>query len=245
VHRAWHAAAGVRSSWLSREIVAVLLFGSTLAAALLAGMAGRLGDAAGTGLIAAAAATGAALVYAMARVYRLPAVPAWDSPLTTASFAFTAAGLGGLVVALLAALAVGGDTFGAHFQPPGWLPREAGWAPAVVPLLAAAAAALACDLILERARRLNRRAAAAAVDLRLFPAAAATPPLRAPALQAAAIALAGLLLLVIATGALTPARTAASAWLLPAGLAAVLALAATAAVHRRAAFYAGYARRGM
>ena len=46
----------------------------------------------------ATAATGIALVYAMARVYRVRTVPAWDTPLTTVSFFATALLLGALGV---------------------------------------------------------------------------------------------------------------------------------------------------
>jgi len=95
---AWRAAANFRSSWLSREILCALLFaGSGAAFAVLrwsgAGPAGLR-----TLLALAGAASGVALVYAMARVYRIRTVPRWDTPLTTVSFFATALLLGPLAV---------------------------------------------------------------------------------------------------------------------------------------------------
>lgn len=95
---AWRALANLRSSWLSREILCTLLFAATgtLFGVLRATDAGPapLREA----LAAAAALSGAALVYAMARVYRVRTIPAWDTPLTTAAFFTTALLLGALAV---------------------------------------------------------------------------------------------------------------------------------------------------
>ncbi len=109
--RALYALSNLRSSWLSREILCAGLF--TLGGAVFAGLGwfqpgpSLLRDV----LAGLVMALGAALVYSMARVYRLRSVPAWDSSLTTLSFFVTALLLGclgvgaglGLEVALFAA----------------------------------------------------------------------------------------------------------------------------------------------
>ncbi len=95
---AWRTLANLRSSWLSREILLALLF------AVLGGLFAVL-RASGAGspafrarLAIAAAVAGVALVYAMARVYRLRTVRRWDTPLTAVSFFATALLLGSLGV---------------------------------------------------------------------------------------------------------------------------------------------------
>ena len=95
---AWRAAANLRTSWLSREILCALLFAGAGAAFAVLRWTGT-GPASLRHLLAlAAAASGVALVYAMARVYRIRTVPRWDTPLTTASFFATALLLGPLAV---------------------------------------------------------------------------------------------------------------------------------------------------
>jgi DMSO reductase anchor subunit len=95
---AWRAAANLRSSWLSREILGALLFAGAGAAFAVLRWSGA-GSAGLRHLFAlAGAASGVALVYAMARVYRIRTVPRWDTPLTTISFFATALLLGPLAV---------------------------------------------------------------------------------------------------------------------------------------------------
>jgi anaerobic dimethyl sulfoxide reductase subunit B (iron-sulfur subunit) len=92
--RAWLALANLRQSWLSREVVSAGAF-VALAAGLAALRLGRIGPPALHATVAAAAATcGLLLVYAMSRVYRLRAMPAWDTPATTRSFFVATAVLG-------------------------------------------------------------------------------------------------------------------------------------------------------
>jgi DMSO reductase anchor subunit len=82
---AWTSVNHLKKSWLSREILMFGLFGvSWLVALALPGM-GKL----------PLALSGFGLVYSMARVYRLRAVPAWDSWRTNTAF-FMAAGILGL-----------------------------------------------------------------------------------------------------------------------------------------------------
>jgi formate dehydrogenase iron-sulfur subunit len=80
---AWKAFRNVRGSWLSREILALSLYGG------LAGVAAIVPAAA-----VPAAAVGAAGVYASARLYVVPGRPAWHSPLTIVRFFATAFALG-------------------------------------------------------------------------------------------------------------------------------------------------------
>jgi DMSO reductase anchor subunit len=95
---AWRALRNVRTSWLSREVVLAVVFavGGAAFAFLRAGARGPAGLR--TALAAVTAVCGVALVYAMARVYRIRTVPAWDTPLTTVSFFATAVLLGALGV---------------------------------------------------------------------------------------------------------------------------------------------------
>ena len=81
-HRAWR---GWKTSWLSREVIAFGIFAkAALAAAWF-----------GTPLTAAAAClAGLAGIYCSARIYTVPARPAWNSWLTLADFYLTAFTLG-------------------------------------------------------------------------------------------------------------------------------------------------------
>ncbi len=101
--KAWHALANWRSSWVSREILFALAF--TSACAFFAGLVLLHSD--GT-IIAAqfAALVGLALIYSMAGAYRLRTVPAWNTPLTLASFLVTALLLG---ISGVAAITAGDD----------------------------------------------------------------------------------------------------------------------------------------
>jgi DMSO reductase anchor subunit len=98
---AYRALCGLRSSWLSREVLAALLFaGGLLAqtgAAFLCGPGHTL--AAPQPLVALA---GLGLVYCMARAYRLRTVAAWDTPAVLLSFLATTLVLGSLAAPLLA-----------------------------------------------------------------------------------------------------------------------------------------------
>lgn len=104
--RAWRAAAGWRSSWLSREVIALPAF----IAALVAYASGHLGSGLSTPLTGAVAATlGLALFMCTGMIYAsIRVVREWASPLTVANYALlgTASGLT-LATALAAALAPG------------------------------------------------------------------------------------------------------------------------------------------
>ena len=93
---AWKALRNVRRSWLSREVA---LFGLYATAAALAVVIPILAP--------AAAAVGAAGVYASARLYIVPGRPAWDSRLTVAAFGATGAAVGGLLTGRTAVAVAG------------------------------------------------------------------------------------------------------------------------------------------
>ena len=96
--RAWRAVSNWRHSWLSREVLAAGAF--TLVAAAAAGLpAGWL-----RGL---ATVLGLALMPCMARVYRLAAVPAWNTPVTPWTFLAAALLLGAVACGALVLAAPG------------------------------------------------------------------------------------------------------------------------------------------
>lgn len=92
------AIANLGSSWLSREIGLALVF--TIGGAVFAFMQWRKIGSAGlrNAIALIVAAVGLVLVYAMAAVYRLPAVPAWNSLATPVSFYLTTFLLGALAI---------------------------------------------------------------------------------------------------------------------------------------------------
>ncbi len=99
--RAANALANLRSSWISREILADLLFLAACAALWLLAEAGAGRNTLRTALIVLGAAAGLILVYSMSRIYMLRTVPVWKSAHTPASFFLSAARLGPLVASVL------------------------------------------------------------------------------------------------------------------------------------------------
>ena len=94
-HNAWRAVFHLRKSWLSREILFSLLFGAawlavTLAVLFLPRAAILLGS--------VASILGLGLLYSMAQVYHLRAVPAWNTWHTDAGFLASALLLGSLMM---------------------------------------------------------------------------------------------------------------------------------------------------
>ncbi|HLN60868.1 MAG TPA: DmsC/YnfH family molybdoenzyme membrane anchor subunit [Symbiobacteriaceae bacterium] len=82
------------SSWLSREILASILFGVLWVVATLMEKRG----AGGLWLGRLTALAGLFLVFAMSRIYMASVIPAWTSAFTLISFAATALVLGGLAI---------------------------------------------------------------------------------------------------------------------------------------------------
>ncbi len=82
--RAYRALANLRSSWLSREILLVCLFGAGLATfSWLLATQPAFTDTLWS-VYGLAALAGLALIYCMARVYRLSSLPAWNNRMTPA-----------------------------------------------------------------------------------------------------------------------------------------------------------------
>jgi Fe-S-cluster-containing dehydrogenase component/DMSO reductase anchor subunit len=95
---AWRAMRGLRTSWLSREVLGLSLFAAV--ASIFAGM--MLMNAPGRAWIGVATvACGAAGVTCSARIYLVRARPAWDSGYTVAEFFATAMLLGPLFVRVM------------------------------------------------------------------------------------------------------------------------------------------------
>ncbi|HEY6074997.1 MAG TPA: DmsC/YnfH family molybdoenzyme membrane anchor subunit, partial [Anaerolineales bacterium] len=97
---AWRVLGHLRKSWLSREVLMVLLFGAGWLLATWISMARGFIPAALGWLVAL---LGAALLYSMAQVYHLRAAPAWNTWRTDAGFLLSALLLGGLSMAAVLA----------------------------------------------------------------------------------------------------------------------------------------------
>jgi len=93
--RAFKVLRNLRGSWLSREALAFGVFAATTFGYATAGMPALLGwVGVGAGVVG---------TYASARIYLVPARPAWNTPRTVASFFVTALALGPLFAALFVA----------------------------------------------------------------------------------------------------------------------------------------------
>ncbi len=99
--RAPRAMANSGSSWLSREILALVLFGGATAGLAFLAWRAPASPAAVT-LMILVAAEAVALVFSMSRLYTLPAVPDWNTPATAAAFFGTTVFLGSMLAALSA-----------------------------------------------------------------------------------------------------------------------------------------------
>ncbi|MDD8026237.1 MAG: dimethyl sulfoxide reductase anchor subunit [Acidobacteriota bacterium] len=99
--RAARAVANAGSSWLSKEILTLVLFGAATAGlALLTWRAPK--SLAAVTLAVLVIAEAGALVYSMVRLYTLPTVPDWNTPATAAAFLGTMILLGSMLAALAA-----------------------------------------------------------------------------------------------------------------------------------------------
>jgi len=95
---AWRALGNLRKSWLSREVLFTGLFGIGWLFTTVITLIWHRSTAEGTALTAA---LGLGLVYSMSRVYRLPAVPAWNTWRTNAVFMVSTLLLGQSIMATL------------------------------------------------------------------------------------------------------------------------------------------------
>lgn len=104
---AYRAMKNWRTSWLSREVAGLSAFaglGAAFAAITVPGVLPGLPDAPVAVLGVVTILSGVAGVYCSARLYRVPARPAWDSRVTTVDFFLTALTLGPIVFCLAAGL---------------------------------------------------------------------------------------------------------------------------------------------
>lgn len=215
---AWRALWNLGTSWLSREILATLLFGATSAA-----WAGLLWFEGGAPWILqtvywSGAAWGLALLLSMSWAYRLRTVPAWDTWATPAAFGTTALLLGGFGAWLAVAFIPG-------LPLPPWLPRVLPLG--AIGLLSGELLCLPLWLV-----GLAGRPGAAAESLRRLTQGRRALFQGRLVLIIAGIALAGLLLTPLgSTGALLPAVT--------------FAVLLIAEIVGRVLFYAAYAREGV
>lgn len=96
--RAWLALANLEQSWLSREVLAAVVFGAASVVPLVRPAAQR------ETCLLAASGLGALLLLAMVRTYRMRTIPAWNSWAPAALFGQSALASGGAITAF--ALAV-------------------------------------------------------------------------------------------------------------------------------------------
>lgn len=99
--RAPNALANFRDSWLSREILADLVFLGAIASLWIIAAFGKSEGALRTILIAVGAAAGFFLLFTMSRIYMLRTVPVWRGIHTPVSFFLSAVLLGPLLAAVL------------------------------------------------------------------------------------------------------------------------------------------------
>jgi anaerobic dimethyl sulfoxide reductase subunit B len=241
---AWRALANVRHSWLSREIMATLLFGGGWLVLLSLRAVGWTFAAVDVIAAIATALAGGGLVYSMARVYRLRTVPAWNSPLTTASFLLAAGALGSISCALLLAItappAAGAHASLAADAAGGELARSA--SDSIRLLLLGAAACGALDLLLSPAWRAHRRAADSKTEPGLRQRSTdAFSPGTATTLHAAGLALIAVALVVSTAGA----AAALPQWLSTAAIGLALGTVLLAAGFARTLFYSSRGRLGL
>lgn len=91
---AFHSLANLETSWLSREILALLAFLGLWASGYWFGRRPGSAPRIARGLAWATALAGIGLIGIMARIYMIPARPLWDHWLTGASFLLTTLSLG-------------------------------------------------------------------------------------------------------------------------------------------------------
>jgi len=228
--QAWLALTNLRTSWLSREIVASVLF---VGAGGLFVLVRRAGRASSLDLPAAVVAVllGLLVLYTMSRLYMVPAQPAWNRVLTPIGFLVSALLLGAVFVLTTPIIA-------AHL---GWPPGDAGGAAAwdAAPALTRALAFTAMGLLAVQSVLTPLYVAglpaepAAAISAASMGQAAVW--LAAGRIAAAIIALV-LLRVLIAAAPGAPAS-------IPLGI-LTFALVATSELLGRVLFYAGSARLG-
>jgi anaerobic dimethyl sulfoxide reductase subunit C (anchor subunit) len=99
--RAAKSLSNLRSSWISREVLADLVFLGTVAALWIMAVPDMGEMPLRTGLIVVGTAAGFILLYAMSRIYMMRTIPVWRAAHTPVSFFLAAVFLGPLLAAAL------------------------------------------------------------------------------------------------------------------------------------------------
>lgn len=183
--RAPRSVVNAGTSWLSREVIALLIFLAAAAALVFAE-----GRGAGAGLRTILSylttAAGGMFVFSMAKIYMLPTVPEWNTPATPAAFFSSALVLG----ALLAPFVLGFSARGVETNLP------------LVTLVVMGAGVLACLLFAPRFGLLAKKVA--------FPPFRPDPNL--PAWFAGRIALLALAILLWVVSIVIPGADVTASW---------------------------------
>lgn len=95
---AFHAANNLGSSWLSREILGIGLFGAGVLMVFLLGVFKWQNPVLVSAILVYALIAGLFLVYSMSRIYMISTIPAWDYWFTPFHFFMSAFILGGMVL---------------------------------------------------------------------------------------------------------------------------------------------------
>lgn len=99
IKNAFYALNNLAGSWLSREILFVIIFGVLLTGFTFVYFKNILSLAGQTIMISAAIIAGLALIFVMARIYMIEIIPAWNSTATPILFYLSTFILGGLTFA--------------------------------------------------------------------------------------------------------------------------------------------------
>jgi len=186
IRRAPRSVVNLKSSWLSREIAALVLF-IAAAAFLAVGEWRGLGASVRTALAGVTTAAGGIFVYTMSRLYMLRTVPEWNTAATPVAFFSSAAVLG----ATLASVVVRAGYPGLRTDLP------------VIALAAMGLAYLAAFLFAPRFGLLARKEASPAFK----------PDPRLPSVFAARMTLFALAILVWSVSILRPETAGPAAWI--------------------------------
>jgi DMSO reductase anchor subunit len=117
---AWRVFFNLKKSWLSREILAALLFMVSWAITILIIQQPRSNEISKIIMFGVTSLAGLGLVFAMSEVYRLRMVPAWNTCRTKATFLLTTGILGIFSVGIMQILIAGPITDLLHLS--SWLP---------------------------------------------------------------------------------------------------------------------------
>lgn len=92
----------LKSSWLSREVFGLILFGLDLLMFILIRFLNIQNDALSGGILAFTTFSGLLLLFFMSKIYKVKTIPPWDSSFTWLSFYLSAFVLGGVMMLIIA-----------------------------------------------------------------------------------------------------------------------------------------------